>query len=324
MKLQETVKVLKVKHIEVALDLGEHINCELDSNCPLAIQLRKIIGESGLTLPDLLEGYQAITAPEPVTIELPTISGEALINVAGKDIKIDLTEIVQGQLKEALERKLYDLDRDRRYIEDIGEGLYRSYLTEIAKLRNNHVLPQFKAPIEDLIRYRTHITEEDGNYIFLFQVNFHPEYIVRDGIRYKLRDEDAIAIRREAYLEIIVTPQGRVLGLRLLNMAGDKLGHYHGRATDCWGQVNLQLERGIISLKALDRIKTVAMNSLITINYNSLMQHTPPEMPPIRQLLERSTELGREGELGAPEPTPDAQPAGWVNPAAPRRWGRRE
>ena len=324
MKLQETVRVLEVKHIEVALDLGEHVNCELDSNCPLAIQLRKIIGESGLTLPDLLEGYQAITAPEPVIIELPTISGEALINVAGKDIKVDLTEIVQGQLKEALERKLHDLDRDGRYVKVIGRGLYSTYLNEIAKLRDNHVLPQLKVPIEDLIKYGAYITEEDGNYVFLFQTDFHPEYIVNNGIRYKLCDEDIAAIRREAYLGITVTPQGRVFSLRLLDKAGTKMEHYHGGRTDCWGQVNLRLEGGIISLKALHRICVVAMNSLITINLNSLMQHSPPHMPSVEQLLKRSTKLGREGELAAPESTSDVQPTGWVNPTAPRRWGRRE
>ena len=324
MNLRETVEILRAKHIEIALDLGEHTHCQLDSNCPLAIQLRRAIGESGLTLPDLLEGYQAITAPEPVRIDLPHLGGEATITVAGKTIRIDLTDIVGGQFKEALERKLHDLERQEVCIKGLGIGLYHSYLQEIAGLRNNHILPQLKVPVGDLLRYRACITEEDGNYIFLFQVNFHPEYIVRDGIRYKLGNEDAFAIRREACLKITVTPQGKVLSLLLLDKAGTKLGHYHGRNTDCWGQVNLQLEGGIISLRALHRIGIVAMNSLITINYNSLMQHVPPDMPPIEQLLERSTELGREGELGAPEPTPDAQPAGWVNPAAPRRWGRRE
>jgi len=47
-------------------------------------------------------------------------------------------------------------------------------------------------------------------------------------------------------------------------------------------------------------------------------------MPTVVQLLERSTELGREGELAAPESTSDVQSIGWVNPTAPRRWGRRE
>ena len=59
MNLSQTVQALEANGVVVALDCGVHGYCDINSNCPVAVQLRKFIHESGVTLEELLTGYAA-------------------------------------------------------------------------------------------------------------------------------------------------------------------------------------------------------------------------------------------------------------------------
>ncbi len=314
--------------ILLALDVDEHGYCELESNCPLAIKLRTMIAETGITILDLLDAHARIHTdnPEEIPLDFPAVNAQATIEIAGKNISVDLSDIMGSQIKYQYERKLKQIDKVKHEVKQVGNGLYHSYLSEINRLRNDRTLPQFKANVKELIQHKASITSSGSDYLFLFGVKYHPEYLVNNSIRYRLSPDDIKAIARDAYLRIKVSPQGRVLDVMLLNNIGDKLEHYHGSASrDCWGQVDLNLHDGKnFSLNQIARIKTLSMNSVQTINTNSLMQRNPPGMPQIDQLMQRATEMGREGVLDPDRPRTEGE--GWEQPREanePRRWGQR-
>lgn len=322
MNLLDTVKALEAKNITVAINLGVHQYCELDSNCPLAIQLRRLIGDSGTTLPELLEGYEAVTAPDPVRYELPHFDATACLNVAGKELTVDLDDIVSDQIKDRVRHKLRELDEMKGRVQHLGSSLYSSYLLEIARQRDNHTLPQVEYSIEELIDSGCSITAYHGRYSYLFPMDYNPQYIVRDGIRFKLSDEDIRDIRRKAYLQFEITSEDKILEPRVLDREGGKLEHYHGNSDgDCWGSVDVP-ETWDRRLSSLRRIVHNLTRSLATVNRGSPLMQDPPDMPNIDDIIDRGTELGREGQLDEPEerPTEGERPAGW----GATHWGRRE
>ncbi len=328
MNLRDTVKALEVKNIEVAVDLGDHQRCELDSNCPVAIQLRQVITEAKLSLPELLEAYATVTqrteeTPSPIPIKLEGVSWKTTLDLYGKRIDVDLTEVVKDQLDYKTRDVLDKIKGYKSKLERLGSGLYNSYLSEIERLRTSHTLSQYRFTDEELARYRVMVSEQDGNYAFCFTVNYNPLYLVRNSIRSAISPPDIAAIKREdCILKIIVTPQARVLGIIILTNTGAKLSHYHGRGGDCWGTVDTKIKS--LSLREIERLKINVMGALATINVNSLMQHEPAGMPRVEDLLSRATEMGREGVIDTPaSSTGEGESPGWVNTQARRGWGRR-
>lgn len=298
MNLREVVDSLEAKDVQLALDLGVHQHCLIDSNCPKAIELRKLIGEAGIGLPEILEGYQAITAPDPVDWSGNGfhIDGRVTIRVANQDLHLDLTQQIESQLTDQMRRRLDTIRQQENRIKELGSSLYASYLDEIARQRRTRVLPQLSFPLEELIRYNIMVTAQENNYIFLSPATYHPEYIVKDGMRYELSARDKASLRREVFFKSTVTGSNRFLEIEFLDMDGQFFNHYHGRRADCWGNIQLPATWGR-TLRMLDETKIRLINSLITINYNSILSIEPPGMPHVNQLLERATELGREGVI---------------------------
>ena len=314
MNLQDTVQALEAKGVTVALDVGVHRYCSLDSNCPLAVQLRRLTTDADITLEQLLEGYQEATAPDPVDYTLPEFDGRVTLKIAGKDLELDFNDVISEQIRITVERKLREIEGISNDVRRTGTSLYQSYLREIQRQRSSQVLPQMDYSVSSLLEAGCLITGSDRIYIFLFPSEYNPQYIIRNGTRYKLSDDDITAIKTKIYFKLTVTKEGKFLRADVLNTGGNKFFHYHGdRNYDCWGEVVLP-ERWDRRLASLSRLVHTLVMSLTTINYNSLLMREPPHMPYIDGLLERSTELGREGEI---EETPVA------TPAIRTRWGRR-
>lgn len=311
MDLQETVRALKAKSIVVALNLGQHLYCPIDSNCPLAIELRRIMANAGVTLPELIEGYHAITVLDPVDHTLPEFDGRVTVRIAGRNLQLDFNDVISEQLREVVDKKLADLDGIKRRLEVLGKDLFYQYLSEIAKVKDNLDLPQLSFPERELIQTKCLITCEDRNYAFIFPDLYKPEYIVGRGIRHKLSDNDIEDLGCNVYLKFVITADNKFLSATLLDHRGRKFEHYHGNShEDCWGGVILpNAWNG--TLLSLHRLATNFMKALATINIDSLMSREPLNMPHIDRLQEHSTRLGREGELEAPAVRVETTPVGW-------------
>jgi len=322
MNLVETMEALRAKNIEVALEIGEHTRCDIDSNCPLAIQLRKVITESGITFPQLMEGYAEVTSPILVNWTPPQFDCKTSLNILGKDIDIDLTDVVSAQVKDAVTRKINNISSENERIKVYINSIHQTYINAIENQKKTKFLPQFKCSVMELISYKAMITEENGNYVFLFETVYKPEYLYQGSVRYRLSQEDQNRIMRDAYLKITVTKEWSVVSVVLLNNTGNKLQHYHGRGSDCWGTIVFDLRGKERTLRTIYNLKTLAMNSVATINMDSLMSSEPDTMPNVQDMKRRATEMGREGQVDV-APVPEANFAG-TNPANQRAgWGTR-
>jgi len=165
------------------------------------------------------------------------------------------------------------------------------------------------------------VTTDRDKYVFLFPVEYKPEYLVRDGTRYKMADEDIEATTRQVYLKFIVTKNNRFTSASLHDGTGDKFQHYHGDSVyDCWGNVRLPTQWDG-RLRSLVRLVTTLMRSLATVNLNSILEHDPPSMPDTDGLEDRATELGKEGEIEVQDETAPAE--GWTTGEARTGWGTR-
>ncbi len=320
MNLKEVVDSLEAKDIQLAIDLGMHTHCLIDSNCPKAIELRKLIGDAGAGLPEILEGYRDITTPDPInwTNSDLQIDGKIKLYIQGHELDLDLTEELRASVNAQLQRKLEIIERQENKIRELGQGLYRRYLEEIAKQRRTRVLPQLSFTQQDLIKFNILVSAEEDNYIFLSPSTYRPEYIVNNGVRFELLPADKKAIRRDIVFKFVISRESKFVQIIQLDMGGNHFQHYHSRGGDCWGQIKLpqQWDR---SLNQLDRLKISLSNALVTINFNSLMNNEPPGMPRVDSMLQRATELGREGVIeGQPEVTGTRIGTGGT------RWGRRE
>lgn len=320
MNLRDTVIALEQNNIQVATDIGVHQRCDIDSNCPVAVELRTLIRESEVTLQQLLEGYATSQEDVPaLPIELPDFNAEVNLRIAGTQTPIDITSTVSGSLKRDIEDRLQELGYLKDKVRRAGMSLYQSYKDAIHEAKNTKQLPQLNFPIEEMVRYGCSVTTNGDYYLIFFRRMYQPEYIVTGGIRYKLADEDIQAIVREFLLIYTVSREGKIINVEGLDLEGSHFQHYHGRSYDCWGTVKLPV-RWDGSLKQLAGTAYQLVAALKTINKDSIMQGHPPDMPNSDDIFARSTKLGEEGQLEERE-----QPAGaWTTePDAPRRWGQR-
>lgn len=308
MNLFDTVEALESKDIAVAINLGVHQYCLIDSNCPIAIQLRKYINEADVTLPDLLEAYEKMRTATPAQLiseELPKFESKGYIVVAGKRIPLDLNQIVEGQLKALIEGKINELDRCKTRTLTIAHSFYNTYLHEIDRLRKSKVLPQLSYTEAEMLKTKCLITTWKDNsgmgYLFLIPVEYSPKSIIRDGIRYEIRAKDARAIKRNCYLEFKISSGNKFFEPRLLKATGEKLEHYHSSTRqECWGTVSLP-DKWDGTLTQVARVCKSLMGSLATVNRNSILRADPLDMPSIDTLLTNSKELGREGQFDEPK-----------------------
>lgn len=329
MELHEIQKALELKGIVTAIDLGEHRFCELESNCPLAIQMRQVVTQSGIGLADLLAGIDAVQRPNaPITLDTDAhITGKATISILGKTMEVDIADLVDSQVKIKLKEKMDDIEDAQQHLKRLGNSLYNTYIREIDRLRETKVLPQLRPSIADTIKYGAMITTStDGNrYAFLFNTIYAPEWVVDNGVRYELSPADKAKIRKDAVLKIEVLPDGKVYTVYVLDDEGNKFNHYHGgggRTDDCWGHgVQPFANNHSTAVASINNIKRIALGMLATINMNSLANHNSPYpgWPTAQELRGRATAEGREGDR-KDEVAPDG--VGWragATPAPARR-----
>ena len=306
MNLAETVQALEAKGIATAINLGAHEHCAIDSNCPLAVELRRLVVDAGVTLEQLLEGYEAVTAADPVNYDLPGIDGKAIIKIGDKVIEVDLDDVVGEQMKAAMDTKRRELGEQEVRVKRLGGGLYTSYLRAIAQARKSPVLPQLGFNHKELLASNCLVTCEGSTYVFLFPCEYKPEYYVNNSVRYKLAASDKKAIKRNTYLEFKIRG-GKFLSILLQEKSGETLSHYHGHpGGDCWGHVKLPA-RWDGELRSLRELVKLCMGSLATINMNSLLEHNPPGMPYYEELKSRGTRVGREGTVAPAEVPPEPE-----------------
>lgn len=300
MNLRQTIQALEQNNIIVSTDIGVHQYCDINSNCPVAVELRKYIHESGVTLKDLLEGFAAFQtsspAPERAEPDYPEFDGQSTINIAGQTVKIDYTETIKRQLGSRFSDKMNELNSMSNRCRTLGVNLHHTYRDLYDRLKNTKELPQLSFGIAELIMTKCHITSDSNNYIFLFPRHYKPQWIVTRGVRHEIDPKDVADIERDVFIRIVVTRERKILHALLLHDTGEKLYHYHGTHNDCWGMVVIP-EMWDGRLRSLDDLATQLIRSLATINKDSLMTSEPPDMPEMDDVFENSTKLGEEGQI---------------------------
>lgn len=318
LNLQQTVQALEQKGILVLTDVGVHRHCDINSNCPVAVELRRFIQESGTTLPDLIEGFAATQVPPPVPLSEDEyrVDGKTQVIIGGHTISLDLTDMLKEKIESAWNYKLRELNRSLERVQVLGERLYHTYLGKIDNLYRTRALPMPNHSASDILKYGCYLakTEDIGDsYLYIFPREYNPQYLVRDGIRYRMAKEDVQAIRRPVNVVIVIRDQ-KILRVEVVDQQGRGFYHYHGEpGGDCWGNVVLP-QRWDGSLQGLTDVVRNLMGSLATINMNSLMHRDPDDMPEIGDVMDRSTEMGEEGVIQVPS-SPQQSEGG-------TRWGQ--
>jgi len=305
MNLYETIQALSnirseqyPNGITVALDIGVHQYCDVDSNCPVAIELRRMVTEAGVGLQELLEGYsraqETLDDVPEFSLENIAYGGSIAINVAGQSIEVDLSDQIREQLEYHGQNILDRLDHNSRQLTDYGTSFYHTCMSAIARARATKTLPQLQLEFTDLIKYKPLITTEENNYLLSFPIRYKPEWLYSRNIRYAMAQRDIREIEQDVFVVFPITQDKKILRPYLVDTQGRKFSHYHGRAGDCWGSVELP-EHWDDSLGYLADVAYQLQASLATINLDSLMQSQPSGMPDTRDLRDRATVLGEEG-----------------------------
>jgi len=320
--LGEVLTSLERNNISVAIDLSVHAACHIDSNCPYAIHLRKIISDAGLTIIDIAKGVITPTVEEPEFLRLlpdsihELVNAELILNIAGKEIKIPFEEALTEELQKAVNLKIYYINNELKEVRNLGRSLAYSYQQAVREVRRSKKLEQLSFPAREMMEHKCFVTcsPSEGHYQIYFPFIYQPVSLVNNGTTYSLHPSDISAIRREAILVITANADKVIINARLLDKHMEKLLHYHGNRTyDCWGTVSIE-ERWDGNFQKLLRYQRSLIGALATINYNSPLLRQPPGMPDLRELKDRATVLGREGVSG------DSSSGG--RPPATRGWGR--
>lgn len=299
------VNQLKKQGIEVAIELGVHSLCRLDSNCPKAIEVRKIITDSGTELGEYIQERGFTVSPLPEELKATVVIHHPLL----VERELDITEFLRPEAQRGLERAIKESNKAIDHCKVWLEGCINRYNHEVYRLRQNSTLPQLPISARELLRLGAVLGKHDKNlYNIYFRVTYSPVQTVRAGVRYQLSNEDVLRIRREGYLGIVFNKHFEKADLWDEHM--NKLSHYHGNAYDCWGNGGLpDIWDGTI--EQLVSLRDRLMRALGTINGDSLMLDSPLNMPTYQTLLQRATRIGPEGRI---EQTPSiaVPPVGWT------------
>lgn len=313
MDLQQTVHGMRALRSEkypegilIAHDLGAHVYCSIESNCPEAIKLRRIITEAGLSIEEIEnalygEGAEAIRPPIDLTFP-PDFSAKMTVRIWDKNIEIDMLDFLSREIKIRIEDKLFDLEEQKSRIRSIGSDFYRAYVRAIEDAKRTVVLPQLKPRLSLLLAYNCHITADEDVYLISFQLDYHPRWIYSHGMRYKLSEAHQKKIRKRIFLVFPVDRDGNLLTPYLVNEDGSKFTHYHGMGGDCWGSVRDTGGRWTGNISDLYTRARRIEGALATINQDSLMTDRPSELLAMTTLRRGATLEGEEGTVGeAPE-----------------------
>ncbi|MGW8177273.1 MAG: hypothetical protein ACWGQW_00530 [bacterium] len=311
MNIRDTVDALRALGKDIALDVGEHGYCTLESNCPVAVTLRTYISEmDDVNLLDILEQDEQLRTR--IDADLPDISAGdlngdisavATIRFMGTETQVDLSESLNQEINWAVRRKIDELNEERsRYVRMEAE-LFDNLKRAIREAKKVTVLPQLKFDYSTLMELSPMLgTDGQGRYTVTMPFYYHPEAVYHNGTRYTLHPDDAEVIKRDVIIMFYLNPNGTVYKVDLLNIDGSHFRHYHGNTgRDCWGSVRWSpSEHGRIDDRFLYALMRMAQGSLATINYDSPLNRQPDGMPTLTSILRRSTTEGREGMRDAP------------------------
>ena len=302
MNLTAVQDALEKQNISIAIDLGEHAFCNIDSNCPVAIKLKYMMKEAGVDVLKLITDYadSLNNTPKPVTTyEQEPIDSNLTIHIGNQTINLDMKDWLTREAYKGVKDKIEYLDRNRDLYVSLSDELFKSYLRTVQNLKKSRTLEQFKASLTDMIKYKVQIfserTSTDNTYVFLFPCNYCPEYAYSRQIRYRIHEEYAEQLKRECYLKIKTNVNGVVQSVYLVDNKGFYQQHYHSTgSSQCWGDISFRMDN--FSLENLYRLKVMCENSLKTVNFDSPLTPRPTGMPTLAELRESGvTEIGREG-----------------------------
>jgi hypothetical protein len=332
MTLNDVIQALELKGILVANNIGEHGNCDISSNCPKAIEVRKIINESGLTLAAILEAVQEIQsldAPsKQITVDaLPEINCMAEVHIGDQTVQVDMTSMVEAATRTAIHNKLDELNNLKTKMLNTIMGCNKALNDQIVGLkRKKDTPPQLSFTLESILNSKAMCTSIEGNYVIIFPLRYHPEYIYKDGGRFRITDPEVLT--RDVYLTYTISTINKILKTELHNKDGSKFSHYHGNNEyDCWGNIKMPTVWDG-KLESLWILTTQLEKSLVTINYNSMMNSGRPiGLPTAESLLESAVKLGIEGQRTIPtvpvfDPITTARVTATDNRPVTTGWGR--
>lgn len=314
-QLNVVQEYLGKKGVLIALDYGVHYACLIESNCTEAIKLRKVLSEAKIDIPTLLKEIEQDfktrqTNPDPVSLpSFPEFSGQAEIIVAGQRVTVNLKEQLEQQLAHYFRNELEIFRNQKSLLIHVGKDLYHNYLAYIQEARKNKTLPQCTVPAKMLLENKCTVAYGDKeSWLFFFPFEYSPQWLTIDDHRYKLCDEHITALKREGILSMFqVMTSGKLVALRLVYPNMEKFIHYHGSRYDCWGQLRFP-KTWDNKLKTLVDLNYTAQAALTTINRDSLMLNDPCDMIPVAKLMDKATEMGREGVKNKKKPEPETPP----------------
>lgn len=320
----ENIKTEKYPNgLAIAQNFGNHVYCSIDSNCPEAIKLRKILSEAELSIDEVNTAYNEFRAPAPdppVNFHLPSLRGSVTVFVNERPVEVDIGDNLEEQVRQGMFNKWTTFQRSREQFNSLGRDLFHSYLYYINEARKTKALIQLNFPLEEVLKYGVYCTTNGKDcYLFIYPFTYAPEYIYAKDERYRISKEDREKIRRDVYLVITITSGMKVMIPHLINANESKFIHYHAdEARDCWGGTKLPEERWNKSLKFLFELKLSLESALVTINRNSPLTSRPRGMPTLEDLLNRSKKLGKEGEVSGIKDIDEEQPE---NVSPKKSWG---
>jgi hypothetical protein len=282
----------------IDLDLGVHRYCSLDSNCPKAVELRKMLAEAGITEEQLEEVRRQGGPLGDIywPLEPPKVEAALNVQIGNISFELDTSQAIQESIQSALRWKRAEYEEATRLSASYLYGFRVEAERKIRKAQDHRSLPALSFSLEELAETGALITTSYREYLIAFPVVYAPQYMVRGGVRYELAEQDKINLVRDCLL--VFSLEGKTIHPpRITDRVGGSFEHYHGNdRNDCWGG-SFIFPQWTGSLKQLFDLSKQLMAMLATINLDSMMIREPRWMPYAPDLLDRATELGVEGEI---------------------------
>lgn len=310
--------------IVVPHDYGNHSYCLMDTNCPEAVKIRKVLDEAGIKLEELVELWKA-RRPEPPSPPFRyrdiDISGKVRVTVLGQNAELDVGEELQWQIRDQMERKYEAFLRYKNHFDVIAREMFHNYRFYFDEARRTSELPQIVLPMNLMMQYKCMVTTVNKEYYaFIFPFHYEPEYIFTNGDMYRIHKEHREEIVRDVYILLPIYPSLDVGEPMLILEDGRKFAHYHGHGYDCWGRVKI-LRRWDRELKSLWNYVKELEKSQGVINRDSLMTEQPHGMPSFTKMFSAAKLLGKEGEYKKGRGSKDVDDDEPVNTKDKKLWG---
>ena len=315
--------------IVISRDIGTHGYCHMDTNCPEAVYLRKVMADAGVTFDDISTIAPEEQPQHPIRVNIPDVSGKTMVMINGIPVDVDIGDDLKIQLDQNMHRKYLEFENFRETASSILNDLYATYVHHTLQTFKKKGLPMITTVAADLIKYRCMITSSSDKYYYIFSLHYAPEYIVgyiydKEGggavHRYRISKEYQDKIIREVFLVYPIFLNKQIEVPFLLGEKGGKFQHYHGAGRDCWGNVEIP-QKWDGRLQSLYDITRQIEGTLKTINRDSLMSEHPPGMPNFVTMFNASTDLGIEGKYEKGSSDKDIDIDSPVNVKDRKQWG---